>query len=60
MCKSIVILADGNYPQAKYPLHVLHNADIEFWWKGTLNEATGDVFSLEFSHPAPVLLFSLY
>ena len=36
------------------------NATFEFWWSGTLNESTGDIFSLEFSHNAPVLLFMLY
>ena len=36
------------------------NATFQFWWSGTLNEAASDKFSLEFSHPAPVLLFSLY
>lgn len=36
------------------------NATFEFWWSGTLNESTGENFSLEFSHSAPVLLFMLY
>jgi thiamine pyrophosphokinase len=36
------------------------NATFEFWWSGTLNEAVGESFSLEFSHSAPVLLFMLY
>ena len=36
------------------------DAIFEFWWRGTLNEAIGDEFTLEFSHKAPVLLFSLY
>ena len=36
------------------------NATFQFWWSGTLNEAVGDSFSLEFSHSAPVLLFMLY
>ena len=36
------------------------NATFEFWWSGTLNEAVGNSFSLEFSHSAPVLLFMLY
>ena len=36
------------------------NATFEFWWSGTLNEAVGGSFSLEFSHSAPVLLFMLY
>ena len=36
------------------------NATFEFWWSGTLNESTGESFSLEFSHNAPVLLFMLY
>ena len=38
----------------KYPTD---DATFEFWWSGTLNEATGESFSLEFTHPAPVLLF---
>ena len=41
----------------KYPTG---NAVFEFWWSGTLNETTGESFSLEFSHNAPVLLFMLY
>ena len=41
----------------RYPTH---NATFEFWWSGTLNESTGENFSLEFSHSAPVLLFMLY
>ena len=36
------------------------NAIFQFWWRGTLNESAGDRFSLEFSHPAPVILFTLY
>lgn len=36
------------------------NAVFEFWWKGTLNEAAGKSFTLEFSHKAPVLLFAQY
>ena len=36
------------------------NATFEFWWSGTLNEAVGESFSLDFSHSAPVLLFMLY
>lgn len=36
------------------------NAIFEFWWSGTLNEAQGDTFTLEFSHKAPVLLFSVF
>lgn len=38
----------------KYPTD---EATFEFWWSGTLNEATGESFTLEFNHPAPVLLF---
>lgn len=41
-------------------LYPTDNAIFEFWWRGTLNEATGEEFSLEFSHKAPVLLFSVY
>lgn len=41
----------------KYPTD---DAIFEFWWKGTLNEATGENFSLTFSHKAPVLVFSAY
>ena len=33
------------------------NTTFEFWWSGTLNESTGENFSLQFNHPAPVLLF---
>lgn len=36
------------------------DAVFEFWWRGTLNEAEGDSFTLEFSHRAPVLLFMVY
>ena len=36
------------------------NAVFEFWWRGTLNEALGDSFRLEFSHSAPVMLFRQY
>lgn len=36
------------------------DAIFEFWWRGTLNEATGEEFTLEFSHRAPVLLFKVY
>ncbi len=36
------------------------NAYFEFWWRGTLNEATGEEFSLELSHNAPVLLFMVF
>ena len=38
----------------KYPTD---EATFEFWWSGTLNEATGETFTLDFNHPAPVLLF---
>lgn len=41
----------------KYPTD---DAIFEFWWRGTLNETAGESFTLEFSHKAPVLLFSLY
>ena len=41
----------------KYPTD---DAVFEFWWRGTLNEAIGEEFTLEFNHKAPVLLFSLY
>jgi thiamine pyrophosphokinase len=41
-------------------LYPTDNALFEFWWSGTLNETTGERFSLEFSHNAPVLLFMLY
>ncbi len=36
------------------------NVKFDLWWKGTLNEATGDCFTLEFNHKAPLLLFSQY
>lgn len=36
------------------------NVIFDFWWKGTLNEATGNRFTLEFNHKAPLLLFSQY
>lgn len=36
------------------------NAIFQFWWRGTLNESAGNSFRLEFSHPAPVILFTLY
>ncbi len=36
------------------------NAVFEFWWRGTLNEALGENFRLEFSHNAPVMLFRQY
>ena len=41
----------------KYPTD---EATFEFWWSGTLNETTGESFSLQLSHNAPVLLFMLY
>ncbi len=41
-------------------LYPTDNAIFEFWWSGTLNEASGESFSLEFNHKAPVLLFMLY
>ena len=41
----------------KYPTD---EATFEFWWSGTLNEATGRSFSLQLSHNAPILLFMLY
>ena len=41
-------------------LYPTDNAVFEFWWSGTLNETTGESFSLELSHTAPVLLFMLY
>lgn len=41
-------------------LYPTDNANFEFWWSGTLNEATGRSFSLQLSHNAPILLFMLY
>ena len=41
-------------------LYPTDNAKFEFWWSGTLNETTGESFSLQLSHNAPVLLFMLY
>lgn len=37
-----------------YPLHKLR---LERWWNGTLNEAVGSSFHLEFSGAAPVLVY---
>lgn len=33
------------------------NVLFDFWWKATLNVTSSDSFSLEFSHPAKVVLF---
>lgn len=38
----------------KYPTD---NVVFDFWWKATLNVTSSDSFSLEFSHPAKVVLF---
>ena len=38
----------------KYPTD---NVTFDLWWKATLNETCSTSFSLEFSHPAKVLLF---
>lgn len=32
----------------------------DLWWKATLNECTGDRYTLQFSHPARVLIFENY
>lgn len=46
--------------KSKGLLYPTDNATFDFWWSGTLNEAAGNEFSLEFSHNAPVLLFRLH
>ena len=38
----------------KYPTD---NVLFDMWWKATLNQATGDSFTLTFNHPAKTLLF---
>lgn len=46
--------------KSKGLLYPTDDAVFEFWWRGTLNEAAEESFSLEFSHKAPLLLFRQY
>lgn len=41
-------------------LYPTDNVIFDLWWKATLNECTGSKYTLEFSHPAKVLLFENY
>lgn len=60
--QQISIISFDNTVQIKSKglLYPTDNAVFEFWWRGTLNEATGEEFSLELSHNAPILLYKVF
>lgn len=57
---SIISFDNSLRIKSKGLVYPTDNATFQFWWSGTLNEAADEKFYLEFSHPAPVLLFTLY
>ena len=54
---SIISLASGAVVSSRNLKYPLNNLELNYWWQATLNEASGENFTLEFSAGTRLLVF---